>query len=197
MPPGVRMRIAYDDSTLHHACKHGCDRCTDNSELRCTEFAKDQHIVEEEIDKNRQDSGSHRNLCLSRFPQRAGIDIQQRKKRHLQQHNIHILSAEMQGSCEVEIILPFMDKQGYQLFPNRTKQPECNRQYAQHNPELEAHTVFDALMISLAVILRRIDARSCKAAEYAEIKDEKDLIDNRHTGHRFCSDTANHDIVKK
>ena len=193
----MRVRKADDDGAFHNSGDHRSSRRTDNAEFRCAEFAEYQQVVEDEIDKHCCDASPHRKFCLPGFPQGAGVDIQQCEQGHLKEHDPQVLLPVMQRGCQIQGILAFVDKQGNQLIPARQENSKGNSKNNAYRDEFKACAVPDTLLIALSEELGGENPGTGQTAEYHQIEDKQDLIDNSDTGHRFRTDPAHHDVVKQ
>ena len=197
IPVCVPVRPNDHNRHLNEARKNRCKRSADYAQLRCTEFAEDQDVVEHQVHKHRNQARLHRENSLACFPQRAGVHHGQHKRQQLQQHHIQILMRIAAGCFQIQSAFALMQKQ-----PDKpvAEEHHCRAEYNE-DPEADqqfyAHGVPDADVVALAVILRRQDACARQTAKRAQIVDKNQLVDNGNAAHGLGSNLADHDVVQQ
>ena len=86
---------------------------------------------------------------------------------------------------------------GDQLFRDQRKHDVRHNQHHHGDDPLHAQAVAHALVILCACKLGGKYARTRKAAEYAQVEDKQELIDNCHCGHLERADTPNHHVIQQ
>ena len=168
----MAVRPEDNDHTLDHAGDHGRNRGADHTHRRQTQLAENEKIVEHQIDKHRDDARLHRQQRLARFAQRAGIDLAERKERHLQHDRAQIALPVAERGREIEILLALVQEQQDQRLALPKKDSGKERHRAEGDVQLGAEGVAHALVVALAVKLGSEDPRAGETAEDAEIEHE-------------------------
>ena len=90
-----------------------------------------------------------------------------------------------------------MQEQQDKAVAKQTQQAPEHRENPKTNEQLHPDRLADALLVTLAIELRRQDPCAGQSAQGAEVKDENQLIDNGHAAHRLCPHLSDHDVVEQ
>ena len=193
----MEVRPDDQDRYLDHPCQYRRKRRADHTEGRSTEFSEDQDIVEDKIDDHRDKPCLHRHKCLTGLSESAGVHHRQGKGQQLKHDDIHVLPCILRRCFEVQAALPLVEEEADKEIAEQEQDCPEDHKNADCNKQLHTDRLPDAFLVTLAVELRRQDARSGDTAQQAEVEDEDQLIDDRHTAHRFRADLADHDVVQQ
>ena len=59
-------------------------------------MTENKNVIQDQVYKNRNDTGNHRNQCLAGFPKRTGVGVGQSEGEQAEEHDKHIVKTVLQ-----------------------------------------------------------------------------------------------------
>ena len=193
----VPVQPDHDNGTLHHSGQVGCESRAVYAQLRESELAVDQQIVEHQVDKDSRHASFHGHQRLTALSQGAGIDDADKQNRHPQENKMHVPHAIAQRCLQVSAAFTFIQEHADQIFSKEKHDCHGNCRDSQSQPQFIAECMADPIVILVPEILRSKDTCTGQASEQAQEIDEHDLVDDGHTGHLLRAHPSDHNIVQK
>ena len=133
-----RMAVRPDDHDrrLDKTGQHRRRRGTGDAKCRRAEFAVNQNIIPDQIDKDRRDAGLHRHDRLAALTQRAGVDLRQGKRKKSRVHHQKILPGGCHRRASIHAPAVAGEPEPHQILPLQRKQHRTRRGQDQSQHEL-------------------------------------------------------------
>ena len=188
---------SHDDQNFHISWDHRSKRCTSYTQFREKQHSVNKHKVEKQIYNYCSNTCFHRQHSLSTLPQCTGIYLYHHKGRKSPHNNVQIFPSITQRICHL-----CYSAFSFQIHVNQ-RISLCQEQHNRccgdndHHPQLIPHRVAYALLISFSKILCCENPGSGYTTENTQIVYKNQLIHNRSAGHRFCTDSSDHNIIQQ
>ena len=161
------------------------------------QMTEDQDPVAEQVGQDGTDSGKHRRPGFAGFPQRTGVNLDQREGRQPPQHDVQVVAAAALRQGQVAAVAFTFQEGSNKAFPEKQVDQD-GRGADQHAevhlaPESIAHTV----RVALAEELGAVDTGAAHAAEHGQDEHQHHLVRDGCGGNGFRAETSDHDVVQQ
>ena len=195
----IRMPVSVtgDNQQFHIPGNDRCDGGTLHSHGGGAQMTEDQNPVAEQVSQDGTDSGEHRGPGFAGFPQRTGVNLDQREGRQPPQHDVQVITAAALCQGQVTAVAFALQEGGNKALPeDQVDQHGCD---ADQDAEvhLEPESVAHAVRVALAEELGAVNTGAAHAAEYGQDEDQHHLVGDGCGGNGFRAETSDHDVIQQ
>ena len=190
------MRPEHDDQHLDIAGNDRGNRCAVGAQPRQAQLAENQHPIEKAVDKNRNDTGRHRQDRLPGFAQRARVALHQHEGWQADQEDFDVAVTVAETPLNVFNVSLTGQKESDQRPAAEKQHGRTDHEQQKALDQLVAKGVPDAFEIAFSIELGAEDAGSGDRSKDGKIEDEDQGVGDRDAGHLHRADPADHNVVQ-